>query len=165
MSSRFVSGFDGRRKICTITLALIMQAILELKLRGLLTTHDTRFFFHIGRYYRTGSHYVLVCKLESIGLIFLISGIYLFCCVFISYDGIVMIDPWAIARDLPHSWKGDVRQPLFTFSLGSGDDVDLFGFYFTSIVQNVECAVVRFLARLVRCVNFGRIETNSMLIF
>ena len=53
-------------------------------------------------------------------------------------------EEWAIIarQNLPHAWKGDVREPIFTFSLG-GDH--LYGFYFFSIVQNIEIALVRFL--------------------
>ncbi|CAB9504739.1 long-chain-alcohol O-fatty-acyltransferase [Seminavis robusta] len=36
--------------------------------------------------------------------------------------------------NLPHSWEGDVRNPLFTFSLVG----ETYGFYLNNVVQNVE---------------------------
>lgn len=41
--------------------------------------------------------------------------------------------------NLPHTWEGDIREPLFTFSVG-GDT--RYGFYLNNIVQNAEVALV-----------------------
>ena len=65
----------------------------------------------------------------------------------LKYDTMAIIDdlrllwelPTSLADDLPHAWNGDIRQPLFTFSLGG----NIYGFFFTSILQNFECAIVR----------------------
>jgi hypothetical protein len=43
-----------------------------------------------------------------------------------------------ISSNLPHAWEGDVREPLYTFSVAG----ETFGFFACSIRQNVEIALV-----------------------